>query len=230
MPAELKREPLDNVLINLVERMVYGTETHEQPIPRGGKKTKTLTLRQLLFEQTIEERDVADHMKAVRPTWDGHTLVYRDGNISADAGVDFDMMKNSKVIAKVEMKMIDAKVSAKKDFGEKALTPQMNAVASGPHSKSPVNKALQGNYGIVVERVEGGSRGTFGDVKQIALFKWHCIDEGCRPVIFCFIPVWRPSDSEGSSSSGGEGSSAAGAGDKKRPGGGQGGKPKRGKA
>eukprot|EP00900_Chrysochromulina_parva_P003517 jgi/Chrpa1/13166/Chrysochromulina_OHIO_Genome00021371-RA len=206
MPAEYSRTHLDNVLIDLVEGMVHGKKAHTQSIPRSGKNKKTLTLRQLLFEQTIEERDVTNHMDAVSPTTiDGYSLKEIDGRISDDAGVDFGIMKGNEVIAKVEMKMINAMRSKDKDFGEKDLVSQMNAVANGPHSKSQGNKALQGIYGIVAEHVVGSERGLFEDVKQIALFKWLVLEgsDGPRPVIFCFIPVWRPSVSEGASSSGG---------------------------
>jgi hypothetical protein len=145
-------------------------------------------------------------MDAVSPTTiDGYSLKEFDGRISDDAGVDFGIMKGNEVIAKVEMKMINAMRSKDKDFGEKDLVSQMNAVANGPHSKSQGNKALQGIYGIVAEHVVGSERGLFEDVKQIALFKWLVLEgsDGPRPVIFCFIPVWRPSVSEGASSSGG---------------------------
>ena len=216
-PAELPRTSLDNVLIELVEGMVYSSETHEQLIPRSSRLKKTLTFRQLLFESSdIEERDVTEHMGVVGPTVDGYKLAYIDGRISDDANVDFCIMKHKKVIAKVEMKLIKASYSADKDFGAKELERQMLLVAEGRHSKSVVNKGLEGNYGIVAEHVDGGDRGPFGDVKQIALFKWD--GQKRKPILFCFIPVWRPSTSEGASSGGG-GSSGSGVGGKRKDGG-----------
>ena len=84
MPAELPRTSLDNVLIKLVEGMVYSSEPHEQYIPRGSRSKKTLTFRQLLFESENKERDVTEHMGAVGLTVDGHKLAYIDGRISDD--------------------------------------------------------------------------------------------------------------------------------------------------
>jgi len=216
MPAELPRTSLDNVLIKLVEGMVYSSEPHEQCIPRGSRSKKTLTFRQLLFESVIEERDVTEHMGVVGLTVDGHKLAYIDGRINDDANVDFCIMKRNKVIAKVEMKLIQSRHSTQKDFGARDLERQMLLVAEGRHSKSVVNQGLEGNYGIVAEHVDGGDRGAFSDVTQIALFKWD--DQKRKPIIFCFIPVWRPSTFEGASSGGG-GSSGSGAGRKRKDGG-----------
>ena len=212
MPAELPRTSLDNVLIKLVEGMVYSSEPHEQCIPRGSRSKKTLTFRQLLFESVIEERDVTEHMGVVGLTVDGHKLAYIDGRICDDANVDFCIMKRKKVIAKVEMKLIKSKHSAQRDFGARDLERQMLLVAEGRHSNSVVNQGLEGNYGIVAEHVDG-DRGAFSDVMQIALFKWD--DELRWPIIFCFIPVWRSSTFEGASLSG-EGSSGSGAGGKRK--------------
>ena len=218
MPAELPRTSLDNVLIKLVEGMVYSSEPHEQCIPRGSRSKKTLTFRQLLFESVIIERDITEHMGMVGRTVDEHKLAYIDGRISEDANVDFCIMKHKKVIAKVEMKLIKSKPSAQRDFGARELERQMLLVAECRHSNVSsfvVNEALEGNYGIVAEHVDG-DRGAFGDVMQIALFKWD--DKLRKPILFCFIPVWRPSTFEGASSSGG-GSSGSGAGAKRKAGG-----------
>ena len=215
MPAELPRSSLDNVLIKLVEGMVYSPEPHEQCIPRGSRSKKTLTFRQLLFEKEVQERDVTEHMGVVGPTVDGYKLAYIDGRISDDANVDFCIMKHKKVIAKVEMKLIKSKHSAQRDFGARDLERQMLLVAEGRHSNSVVNQGLEGNYGIVAEHVDG-DRGAFSDVMQIALFKWD--GQKRKPILFCFIPVWRPSTSEGASSGGG-GSSGSGVGGKRKDGG-----------
>ena len=174
MPAELPRTSLDNVLIKLVEGMVYSSESHEQCIPRGTKSKRTLTFRQLLFESVIIERDITEHMGMVGRTVDEHKLAYIDGRISEDANVDFCIMKRNKVIAKVEMKLIKSKTSAQKDFGAKDLEKQMLLVAQGKHSNSVVNKDLKGIYGIVAEHVDG-NRGAFSDVMQIALFMYIII-------------------------------------------------------
>ncbi|EOD04988.1 hypothetical protein EMIHUDRAFT_220450 [Emiliania huxleyi CCMP1516] len=177
MPAELKpRSPLDETLIELVERMVYETKKHTQTIPSTGRSKKTLTFRELLYDQTISEVDVTEHMGAISSTWDGYKLKYVNGRIT-NGDVDFALVDGSDdTVAKVEAKMIDSKQSTEKDF---------DVMQAANH-----NKSLKAIYGIVFEKVEGPGSGAFSDVKQIALYKWTKPEatKPAQPVLFCFIP------------------------------------------